>query len=128
MAMKYLLDTNIIIYHLNGLLNDKTQISINSMLTLDLQLSIITKIELLGFKFTSQKQKLSTQMFVDNVNWILLTIAIADQAILLRQEYKIKTPDAILAATAILGDYTLVSHNDKDFKKIVSLKYLNPFS
>ncbi len=126
--MKYLLDTNIIIYHLNGLLNDKTQISINSMLTLDLQLSIITKIELLGFKFTSQKQKLSTQMFVDNVNWILLTIAIADQAILLRQEYKIKTPDAILAATAILGDYTLVSHNDKDFKKIVSLKYLNPFS
>lgn len=128
MAMKYLLDTNIIIYHLNGLLNDKTQVSINSMLTLDLQLSIITKIELLGFKFTSQKQKLSTQMFVDNVNWILLTIAIADQAILLRQEYKIKTPDAILAATAILGDYTLVSHNDKDFKKIVSLKYLNPFS
>lgn len=126
--MKYLLDTNIIIYHLNGLLNDKTQVSINSMLTLDLQLSIITKIELLGFKFTSQKQKLSTQMFVDNVNWILLTIAIADQAILLRQEYKIKTPDAILAATAILGDYTLVSHNDKDFKKIVSLKYLNPFS
>nr|MBK9650605.1 PIN domain-containing protein [Bacteroidota bacterium] len=59
---------------------------------------------------------------------MLLTIAIADQAILLRQEYKIKTPDAILAATAILGDYTLVSHNDKDFKKIVSLKYLNPFS
>lgn len=126
--MRYLLDTNVIIYHMDGLLSSKAQTIINNMLTVNLHLSIITKIELLGFKFTSEEQKASTQIFVDNVNWILLNHAIADEAIALRQDYKIKTPDAIIAATAIINDYTLVSNNDKDFKKIVSLKYLNPFS
>ena len=46
----------------------------------------------------------------------------------IRRNKKVKTPDAIIAATAIANDYTLISNNDKDFKSIQGLKYINPYS
>jgi predicted nucleic acid-binding protein len=46
----------------------------------------------------------------------------------IRRDKKIKPPDAIIAATAIANDYTLISNNDKDFKVIKGLKYINPYS
>ncbi|MBK8723024.1 MAG: type II toxin-antitoxin system VapC family toxin [Saprospiraceae bacterium] len=125
--MIYLLDTNIIIYHLNGLLPDDAQKTVNEMLFFDLPLSIITKIELMGFKFDNFLQKEKTVQFLNNVNFISVSNQIADNAIFLRQNYKLKTPDAIIAATAIVYDFTLVSRNDKDFIDIKELKYLNPF-
>lgn len=125
--MIYLLDTNIIIYHLNGLLPDNAQKTVNEMLFFDLPLSIITKIELMGFKFDNSLQKEKTVQFLNNVNFISVSNQIADNAIFLRQNYKLKTPDAIIAATAIVYDFTLVSRNDKDFIDIKELKYLNPF-
>lgn len=126
--MIYLLDTNIIIYHLDGLLPQLAQNKIDAMLVKPLPLSIITKIELLGFRFATTQQKITTQLFVKPVQWLLLTNTIANQAILLRQNHKLKTPDAIIAATAIVHNYTLVSRNDKDFGNIPSLQYINPFS
>ena len=125
--MIYLLDTNIIIYHLNGLLPDDAQKTVNEMLFFDLPLSIITKIELMGFKFDNSLQKEKTVQFLNNVNFISVSNQIADNAIFLRQNYKLKTLDAIIAATAIVYDFTLVSRNDKDFIDIKELKYLNPF-
>jgi len=41
----------------------------------------------------------------------------------LRSKYRIKTPDAAIAATAIFTETTLVSRNGKDFKKIKELKF-----
>jgi tRNA(fMet)-specific endonuclease VapC len=35
-------------------------------------------------------------------------------------------PDAIIAATAIVLDYTLITRNTIDFKKLSSLKLLTP--
>lgn len=90
-------------------------------------LSIITKIELLGFRFNTLQQKTSTALFLQTALWLTLTDAIADEAISLRQSYKLKTPDAIIASTAIVHGLTLVSRNDKDFGKIESLSYFNPF-
>jgi len=45
----------------------------------------------------------------------------------IRREKKIKTPDAIIAAVAIANDFMLISNNDKDFKEIKGLKYINPY-
>lgn len=46
----------------------------------------------------------------------------------IRKEHKIKTPDAIIAATAVVFGYTLITRNTKDFKRINNLKIINPFS
>jgi len=45
---------------------------------------------------------------------------------LIRKSKKIKLPDAILAATAIVYDLTLVTCNSDDFKNIPELKILTP--
>jgi len=56
-----------------------------------------------------------------------LTPPIVKQTIQLKQEYKIKTPDAIIAATALTHTLTLITRNTDDFKMIPHLQLLNPF-
>ena len=45
----------------------------------------------------------------------------------LRRKKKIKLPDAIIAATAIANNLTLITRNTKDFETITGLSLLNPF-
>jgi hypothetical protein len=44
-----------------------------------------------------------------------------------RQTYKIKLPDAIIAATALVYNLTLISRNSKDFDGIEGLEFINPY-
>ena len=57
---------------------------------------------------------------------IFLTKEIEKQTILIRKSNKIKLPDAIIAATAIVYNLTLVTRNIDDFKNISGLKIFNP--
>ena len=50
---------------------------------------------------------------------------IAHKAIELRRKTKIKLADAIIAATAILNNFTIVTPNSADFKKIAEESILN---
>ena len=45
----------------------------------------------------------------------------------IRKSHKIKLPDAIIAATAMVYDFTLITRNTKDFKNIEGLELINPF-
>jgi predicted nucleic acid-binding protein len=38
-----------------------------------------------------------------------------------------KLPDAIIAATALVYDLTLITRNTSDFKNMEGLKVINPF-
>ena len=51
-----------------------------------------------------------------------------DKTIDLRKKYKIKLPDAVIAATAIINDFTLITHNIKDFRKITELQIIDSFA
>ena len=44
----------------------------------------------------------------------------------LRKGKKLKTPDAINAATALSYDFTIITANEKDFINILGLKIINP--
>ena len=81
----------------------------------------INRIELLGFKGLSQKESLAFEAFVKNGMLINLDEDIIIETILLRKEYPIKLPDAIIAATCIVNSLTLISNNSKDFEKIKGL-------
>lgn len=39
----------------------------------------------------------------------------------------VKTPDAIIAGTALTFNYTLITNNEKDFASIKGLKIINPY-
>lgn len=45
----------------------------------------------------------------------------------IRKNYRIKLPDAIIAATAFVYDLSLVTHNYKDFENINGLKIIDPY-
>ena len=47
--------------------------------------------------------------------------AVTDKVIELRQTTAIKLPDAIIAATALVHDLTLWTHNTDDFKNVPKL-------
>jgi len=119
---KYLIDTNIIIYHLNGE-NIATEFLINNID--HCAISRITYIEVLSFNFSNEEEKLVKQFL--NLFFIIDTNEkIANQSILNKKNKKIKLPDNIIAATAQIYNLILLTRNVKDFKNL-KLKILNLF-
>jgi len=45
----------------------------------------------------------------------------------IRRDFKLKLPDAIIAASAIIGDHIVISRNLSDFNKIPKLRVIDPF-
>lgn len=63
--------------------------------------SIINKIELLGFDNLTSDEEVRFTELIDAANIYELHSEIVSQTIEIRKKYKIKLPDAIIAATAI---------------------------
>ncbi len=125
MGQTYILDTNIAIYLLNSTLKPEDHPDLQMATSLSYNLSIITKIELLGWK-TSAMQERQIENFVNQANVINLTDAIVDTTIQIRRQRKIKLPDAVIAATAITYDWVLLTRNEKDFERIRGISLVNP--
>jgi len=49
---------------------------------------------------------------------------IAEKTYLLRREHRIKLPDAIIAATALANQFTLITRNTTDFWNIKGLTFI----
>jgi len=109
---KFLLDTNIVLYLLSG---DKTIADIIN--GKQLYISFITELELLGYPELSQSEKKQIQTFIDECTIINITEKIKERTIEIRQSYKTKLPDSIIAATS---DYLSVPLliSDTGFRKI----------
>ena len=116
----FLIDTNIIIY----LTQKKLKINDFAKESDTLYISSITYMEALGFPFQTREEETSITMLCDTFERLLLTEDIEKQTILIRKTNKIKLPDAIIAATAITRNLTLVTRNSSDFNKIIGLKLL----
>jgi predicted nucleic acid-binding protein len=56
-----------------------------------------------------------------HLSWIDLNLEIVDRAAQLRAKYKLKTPDAIQVATAIVSGSTGFISNDEVFRRIPAL-------
>jgi predicted nucleic acid-binding protein len=59
-----------------------------------------------------------------NLTWIPMTTDVADYAAKIRAEYRLKTPDAIQAASAIATGATGFVCNDKIFEKVANFESL----
>jgi len=121
--MKYLLDSNIIIYHLNG---DKTatdfiRANINSC-----AISQITYVEVLSFDFDDENERAEVKAFLECLDVFDTNKAIAIQCLKNRKIRKIKIPDNFIASTAQANDLILVTRNIDDFKNL-DVKVINIF-
>jgi predicted nucleic acid-binding protein len=127
MGQEYLIDTNIIIDFLaKKLPSEFTELLFDDVINNIPNISIITKIEILGFN-TNQKDYDLLRNFINDCNVLGLSDDIVNETILIRQRYKTKLPDAIIAATAQINKLTLITRNVSDFNKIKTVKTLNPF-
>lgn len=123
MGKRYLIDSNIVIDFSANLIPKKGSSLLSICFDNEPIISIINKIELLGYHLVTDEVKdlVSTSLVIG------LTDEIVDEAIRIRKQYKIKLPDAVIAATAITLDLNLLSRNTLDFSKIKGLNYLNPY-
>ena len=83
-------------------------------------ISVIAEMELLGkYKIDPLEKNIVAKMLKDC--YILdIDVLVKQKAIEIRQQYKVKLPDAIVAATAIQKGLSLVTA-DKEFQKISDL-------
>ena len=76
--------------------------------------------------FNDEKLNQRAIEFISNATIYDLDEVVANQTIRNRQQYKIKTPDAIIGATAQVHGFEIVTNNIEDFKnldiKIITIK------
>ncbi|MBE9077020.1 type II toxin-antitoxin system VapC family toxin [Romeria aff. gracilis LEGE 07310] len=124
--MELLFDTNIIIYHLNNQLNEYGENLLRQGLSGQSAYSIISKIELLGFN-QPDTADVQARRVLSGLIELPLTSEVAERTIMLRKRFKIKIPDAIIAATALEYSLRLITRNEVDFAKVEDLNLTNPF-
>lgn len=118
-----LVDTNILIYL------SKRKLEFGKIASPDdeLSISVITYMEVLGYRFENDSEKQTIEQLCKYFPVIDLNHEIVNKVIAIRQKHKIKLPDAIILATALVGELELITANVADFIKIEpSLKIYNP--
>lgn len=88
-------------------------------------ISIISKLEFLSNPELTPKNRFFFEEFCELVEIYSVTkenVELITQIISIRKKYKLKLPDAIIAATAIVNDATLFSADDV-FSKVFHLKF-----
>ena len=86
-------------------------------------ISYITEIELLGVFSINKLQKKNAENLINFCSVIEMNSKIKLKVIFLKQKYKLKIPDAIIAATAIVNQLPLIT-SDADFKSIKELELI----
>ena len=123
MGTEYLLDTNTIIDFAAQKLPNNSHNQLAVIIDTSPQMSIINKIELLSFHHVPAQ----IIAFIETALIIPLSENIIEETIHLRKNYKLKLPDAIIAATALVFDLVLISHNISDFKNIKDLQLIDSY-
>jgi predicted nucleic acid-binding protein len=123
MGKRYLLDTNTVLDYMGNKLPGKAKKLIAQVIDEEINLSVINKIELLGF--SKVEQDLIDFVACSNIH--PMDDAIVNKTIKVRSLYKIKLPVAVIACTALQNELVLVSRNTKDFKNIQGLEVIDPY-
>jgi hypothetical protein len=128
MGIRYLWDTNTAIYYLQQQFPPTAEKFIDELLKVEQPIiSAITEIELLCWKTASEKDLAVLHSFINDILVIELERPIKLKTADIRKQHKIKLPDAIIAATALVYGLTLVTRNIDDFKNIEGLDVVNPY-
>jgi predicted nucleic acid-binding protein len=120
-------DSNILIYHLNDALPPTVLIQVESWIAEGAVISVMSRIEVLGCP-QSADQLQQAMRLLSYFEEIPLHEPVVQRTTTLRQQYRIRLPDALIAATALDCGFPLVTRNMQDFHTINGLILLNPFA
>ncbi|WP_448267879.1 type II toxin-antitoxin system VapC family toxin [Nostoc sp. DSM 114159] len=108
------LDTNIVLYFLGGRL-------VNPLPSGQYFISVITEIELLSYPSLSSDEETQIIGFLNKITIIGIDNNIKNLTIAFRKQYKLRLPDAIIAATAKSLNATLFTND----LRLVNLTEIN---
>lgn len=107
--MRALFDSNVLIDYLKGIAAARNEIALYESRSI----SIITWMEVLAG--AAEPAQLETQAFLDSFITIGISNKIALRAVKLREELRLKLPEAVIFATALEQGLLLVTRNTEDF-------------
>ncbi len=122
---QYIIDTNVVSGYLSGSISNAGMDFTDSIIDAVPIICVITQIELLCWNTDVHTQQ-KVKNFIDDSTVINITSEVIEACVNIRRVKKIKTPDAIIAASALAYELTLITNNEKDFANIKGLKILNP--
>jgi predicted nucleic acid-binding protein len=125
---RYLLDTNILIYYWKGDIPKGEMKRVEEILKHSFIISIITKIELLGWRKHTREGYEIARDFLDRAEILPIDDDLAEFTIELKRNNNIKLADALIAATALSNELVLVTRNEDDFSILTNLEIYNPFN
>ena len=128
MGQRYLIDTNTLINYLKAELPIGGQNLMQKSLSEGCSISFISQIEILCYNEIPKEQIVKIQNLIKLTSVLKIDDFIILKTIEIRKNHNLKLPDAILAATASVTNFTLVTRNEKDFSKVPGLKVVNPFA
>lgn len=100
----YVLDTNIVLYLLAG--NYDLWIVLEGS---NPTVSVITEMELLSFRNLTKEDEVRIRDFLEKCQIESSTDRVKEQAIAIRKANRLKLPDSIVAATAVVSGYILLT-------------------
>ena len=124
MGERYLIDTNVVIDYLENKLPLKASDILDKT---DIQISVISRMEILAWPKATESQLEILNGFINSSLVLGLNEPIIIKAIEIRKNHRVKLPDAIIAATAIINGFILLTRNINDFGKIEELSYTDPY-
>ena len=117
-----LIDTNIIIYAAQP-----QYLALRLFLdSIRRWVSVVSYIEALGYHGITADAERHLSEFFRGSQILPLTDEIAQRAIGIRRRRRTGLGDAIIAATAMAHNLTLVTHNVQDFRRVAGLELLDP--
>ena len=124
MGAAYLLDTSAGSKYIQSLLSEKAADLMDVAVEAGSMMLVVTRMELLSWVTRSPELDDDIREFIATSTIVDLSEPVIQQTIRLRRHYRgLKLPDAIIAATAIVNNFTLLSTNDTDFEKLTDLNY-----
>ncbi|OGV69421.1 MAG: hypothetical protein A2269_00870 [Lentisphaerae bacterium RIFOXYA12_FULL_60_10] len=125
--MRYLIDTNVLVYAAAG--EKKAVHFLHQAHDCEwVGYSAITRLELFGYPDLKLEDEGKLRALLACFEEVEVTGMVIDRAIAIRKEKRIKVPDAILAASALVLSARLATRNVFDFKGIKGLQTVDPLA
>jgi predicted nucleic acid-binding protein len=124
--MRWLLDTNVWIDSHAGRA-DACRVFAKARATPNawIGFSEMTALEVLGYASLAPADELTLRKLLAEFARVAVESAVIEEAVRIRKNHRLKSPDAIIAATAILQRAELITRNTTDFKCVSGLSVLD---
>ena len=108
-GINFLLDTNFVIGLLKGNETVREVFQRHSIVLNQCAFSFVSRIELLGFSGIKLSEESAIKALLNGMQYEGMTSEIEEATIAIRRQYKLKTPDAIIAATVKVRNFDLLT-------------------